>query len=815
MNFNPLSHALLVAFLLFAFKSPAQLKQKSKKSKTEQTTTSNGPADKKELLQPFEKVIPTSAITDEGLFKVHVVENRYFYELPDSLLNREMLMVTRIAKTATNIGFGGEEANVDVLRWQRHKNHILVRIVSHEIVAADSLPIHQAVVNSNFEPIMWSFPIKAFGKDSSIVIDVTEFFEKDVKSMGFPKEMREQYKIQKMDEKRSFVLHIHSYPINIETRSVKTYEAAEPPTNKESETISVEISNSMVLLPKEPMKKRYFDSRVGWFARSQTDYGIDKQKTTTQTYLDRWRLEIKDEDIEKFKRGELVEPKKQIVYYVDPATPMKWRKYLKQGVEDWQQAFEAAGFKNAIVCLDPPTKEQDPEWSPEDARYSVIRYLSSSIPNANGPHISDPRSGEIIEADINWYHNVMTLLHNWFFVQTAAINPEARTLEFKEEIMGRLIRFVSAHEVGHTLGLPHNMGSSVAYPVDSLRSPTFTKTFGTAPSIMDYARFNYIAQPGDGVVNIMPTIGLYDIYSIRWGYTPIPEAQTAEVEKPVLDTWIKSHEGDPIYRFGRQQWSGVVDPSSQTEDLGDDAVKASLYGIANLKRIMPNLIEWTSENGKNYEELQRMYNELLIQFNRYVGHVTGNVGGIYEYFKTSDQEGRVYTHVAKSHQEKSIKFINDQVFTTPAWLIDNEIFGRIDFTGCIEKIRQLQVRALNELMDVNRMYRIIENEVTNPKHAYPLITFMDDIRKGVWSELSSGKTIDTYRRNLQKAYIERLHFLIKETKAGQSDIVSVSRRQLQNLQAEMRASLERSTDVMSKIHIEDCLARVDNILNPK
>lgn len=815
MNLNSLSYVLLVVSLFFAFKSPAQLKQKSKKSKTEQTITSNVPADKKELLQPFEKVIPTSATTDEGLFKVHVVENRYFYELPDTLLNREMLMVTRIAKTAANIGFGGEEANVDVLRWQRHKNHILLRIVSHEIVAADSLPIHQAVVNSNFEPIMWSFPIKAFGKDSSIVIDVTDFFEKDVKSIGFPKEMRDQYKIQKMDEKRSFVLHIHSYPINIETRSVKTYEASEPPTNKESETISVEISNSMVLLPKEPMKKRYFDSRVGWFARSQTDYGIDKQKTTINIYLDRWRLEIKEEDIEKFKRGELVEPKKQIVYYIDPATPIKWRKYLKQGVEDWQQAFEAAGFKNAIVCLDPPTKEQDPEWSPEDARSSVIRYLSSSIANANGPHISDPRSGEIFEADINWYHNVMTLLHNWFFVQTAAINPEARTVEFKEEIMGRLIRFVSAHEVGHTLGLPHNMGSSVAYPVDSLRSPTFTKKFGTAPSIMDYARFNYIAQPGDGVVNIMPTIGMYDIYSIRWGYRPIPEAQTAEDEKPVLDAWIKSHEGDPIYRFGRQQWSGIVDPSSQTEDLGDDAVKASLYGIANLKRIMPNLIEWTSENGKNYEELQRMYNELLIQFNRYVGHVTGNVGGIYEYFKTSDQEGKVYTHVAKSHQEKSIKFINDQVFTTPSWLIDNEIFGRIDFTGCIEKIRQLQVRTLNELMDVNRMYRIIENEVTNPKHAYPLINFMDDIRKGVWSELSSGKTIDTYRRNLQKAYIDRLHFLIKETKAGQSDIVSVSRRQLQNLEAEMRASLERSTDVMSKIHIEDCLARVDNILNPK
>lgn len=803
----------------------------SKKSTPPSQTSAKTP--EKTDIQPYDKVITKSAITDDGLFKVHKIDERYFYEIPDSLFEREMLVVTRIAKTASGLGFGGGKQNEQVLRWQKKDKKVLLRVVSHSVVAADSLPVHEAVLNSNFEPVLFTFPIKAIGKDStSIVIDATDLFTKDVKPLGLPERNRKTYKVTRLDNDLSFIESIKSYPLNIETRHVKTYNASEPPSHSDTGAISIEMNNSMILLPKVPMKRRIFDQRVGWFTSRQTDYGLDAHESKSVTYLDRWNLEVKDEDIEKFKRGELVEPKKQIIYYIDRATPEVWRPYIKQGIEDWQVAFEAAGFKNAIIALDPPTVEEDPEWSPEDARYSVVRYLASPIPNANGPHVSDPRSGEIIESDINWYHNVMSLLRNWYFVQTAAINPDAQTVGFKDEVMGRLIRFVSSHEVGHTLGLPHNMGSSVAYKVDNLRNPEFTKKFGTAPSIMDYARFNYIAQPGDEGVALMPNIGIYDKYAISWGYRPILDAKTPEDEKKTLDSWILKHAGDPMYRFGKQQFGDPIDPSSQTEDLGDDAVKASTYGIANLKRIVPNLIKWTAEDGKTYDDLETMYKEVLGQYNRYMGHVTANIGGVYEIYKTYDQDGAVYSYVDKAKQAEAMQFLQKQLFETPNWMIDASIFDKIESAGHIERIRTMQTRTLNGILDFGRMARLSENEALNSKDAYGLLDMMQDLRNGLFSELKSGKTIDTYRRNLQRAYIDQLAFLMTneqtkipaqmrrfmnrtEVDASQSDIRAVVRAELKTLQSTMRSAVARTSDRMSKIHLQDAIERVELILNPK
>ncbi|WGH75265.1 zinc-dependent metalloprotease [Tenacibaculum tangerinum] len=831
MTTKKIISTILVVFLALGFSLNADAQRKKKKD-TKEETTSKKEKPKKGEIQPYEKVVTKKHTTDEGLFKVHSKDANYLFEIPDSLLNREMLMVTRIAKTASGIGFGGGKQNTQVLRWVKNKKQILLKVVSHNVVADTILPVHEAVVNSNFEPILYAFPIKAFSKDSTAtVIDASPLFEEDVKAIAFPERSRKRYKITKMDKKRSYIDRISSYPQNIEVRNVKTYIAGNPPSNSSVGSVTMELSNSMILLPKTPMKRRYFDERVGWFTSSQTDYGLDAQKSKSVTYLDRWRLEVKEEDIEKFKRGELVEPKKQIVYYIDRATPEKWRTYIKQGIEDWQVAFEAAGFKNAIIAKDAPTKEEDPDWSPEDVRYSVVRYLASPIPNANGPHVSDPRSGEILESDINWYHNVMTLLHNWYFVQTAAINPEARKNQFKDEIMGRLIRFVSSHEVGHTIGLPHNMGSSVAYPVDSLRSAEFTKKNGTAPSIMDYARFNYVAQPEDKGVALMPNIGPYDKYAINWGYRPILE-KSAEDEKTILHQWIKEKAGDPVYRFGHQQVRNIIDPSSQTEDLGDDAMKASAYGIENLQRIVPRLEEWTTEDGETYEELKNMYGQVVGQFNRYMGHVSSNIGGVYEYFKTADQDGAVYTHVPKEHQKRALQFVNDELFTTPTWLIDENIISKTQHSGIIERIRSLQVQTLNRVLKTGRLMRMIENETLNGTKAYTLVDMMNDLRKGIWSEVYTNKTIDPYRRNLQRAHLDRLDFLLNKAKdqeaaksdrgyfkqtavtINQSDIKPVVRGELKRLQRDIKRSIPSARNTITRYHLQDAADRIDTILNP-
>ncbi|GAB2775832.1 zinc-dependent metalloprotease [Rhabdobacter roseus] len=805
-------------------------KKKKKESSAAEAAKPATPAAKSTSPKAYKEVITSKAKTDEGLFKVHKVDDSYFYEIPDSLLGRDMLLVSRIAKTAENIGYGGEELNTSVVRWELKDKKVLLRLVSYRNVASEELPIYQAVKNSNFEPVVAAFEVKAAKTDSTgTVIEVGELFTTDVKLLGLEQRRRTQYKVTALDTKRSYLDSIRSYPLNIEARHVLTYNATEPPSTSETGSISLEMNHSMVLLPKKPMTPRLKDQRVGYFSVRQNDYGLDEQKADKREYIVRWRLEPKDPAA--YARGELVEPVKPIVYYIDPATPEKWRPYIKQGVEDWQAAFEQAGFKNAILCKYPPTKEEDPEFSPEDARYSVVRYFASDIQNAYGPNVHDPRSGEILESDIGWYHNVMNLIRNWFFIQTATINPDARTPKFKDEVMGRLIRFVSSHEVGHTLGLPHNMGSSAAYPVDSLRSATFTQKYSVAPSIMDYARFNYVAQPDDKGVSLMPNIGLYDKYAIEWGYRALPGVQKPEDERKALNDMIMKHAHDPIYRYGRQT-ANPTDPRSQTEDLGDDAMKASEYGIQNLKRLVPELVNWTKEEGKPYDNLEEMYGQVLGQWSRYMGHVASNVGGIYETYKTYDQEGAVYTPVEKAKQKRAVQFINNQAFKTPTWMIQPELVNRFEGVGMVERIRTAQERVLNNLLEPGRMARLIEHETLHSGQAYSLLELMGDLRTGIWTELKNGQVPDTYRRNLQRTYLDRLEYLMTKepasvpasargflgyvpVKMSQSDIRSVVRGELGLLQTDIRKALPTAKDTLTKYHLQDALVRIEKILDPK
>jgi hypothetical protein len=800
----------------------------------QKSAASDQQSQKDDKYKPYDEVITDEAQTDEGLFTVHKVDGNYFYEVPDSLLDKEMLLVSRIAGTQNNLSFGGagmKAKSQQVIHWQKKDDKILLRHVSHESIADENSSIYKSVKNNNFEPVVQSFDIETVRKDSAHntkVIDVTKFFTSDVPLIsGLSKSQRTEFEVRRLDGGRSFIDSIRTYPKNVEARHILTYDSNNPPDDGATGTLSLEMNQSMILLPDEPMQKRAVDNRVGYFSIEQIKYGGERHKAEDKQFATRYKLVPKDK--EAYLDGELVEPVEPIVYYIDPATPQKWRSYIKQGVEDWQKAFEAAGFKNAIIAKDPPTEEEDPAFSPEDVRYSVIRYIANEIPNAQGPHVHDPRTGQILESDVLWYHNVMNLLRNWYFVQTAAANPKARSVQFEDEVMGDLVRFVSSHEIGHTLGLPHNWGSSYAYPVDSLRSPSFTSTHGTSPSIMDYARFNYIAQPGDGVEDFHPAIGKYDKWSIKWGYSWFPEQMSQAEREAQLNEWTRERADDPAYFYGRQT-GNKIDPRSQNEDLGNNAMEASKLGLANLERITGNLMEWTERDEANYEELQELYGNIISQWSRYMGHVTKNVGGVYENYKTYSQEGPVYEAVPEETQQEAIDFLSDNAFKISEWMLDDEILSRINQSTVVDNMRGAQVQVLNDLTDPQRLARLIEFESRTTEDTYTAFEMMDDLRSSIWSEVDNNASIYVHRRNLQRAYIERMNHLMNEelpeipsgykeyygwtdVDVSQSDIRPIVRSQLETLLDDVQQS--QVSDRATQAHLADAEVRIEEILNPE
>ena len=799
--------------------------------------STNGP-------KAYKEVITSKAVSDAGLFWVHKVEDKYFFEIPDSLFGREILVVNRISKASAGMrapgsffGFGGDQIGQSVIRFEKGPNNkIFLRTISYAEYAKDSTsPMFSAVTNSNIQPIAASFDVKSLGKDSTgVVIDITDYINGDNDVLHFNSSIKGTLRLAAIQADKSYVVSVKSFPVNIEIKAVKTY-ARTPaaPTagfggGAAGGNMTMELNSSLVLLPKVPMQARYFDPRVGYFAVGYTDFDADPQGVKSIILVKRWRLEPKDGDWEKYKRGELVEPKKPIIFYIDPATPKKWVPYLIQGVNDWQQTFEKAGFKNAIIAKMAPTKAEDSTWSLDDARNSAIVYKPSDIPNASGPSISDPRSGEIMESHINWYHNVMSLVRDWYFVQTAAVDPRARKMTFDDELMGRLIRFVSSHEVGHTLGLRHNYGSSSSVPVEKLRDKAWLEVNGHTPSIMDYARFNYVAQPEDNISGegLMARIGDYDKWAIEWGYKLFPQYNSPEAEKTFLNNWVIENLKDKRLWFGTE--TNPDDPRSQSEQVGDDAVKGSMYGIKNLQRIVPNLTQWTKEPNEDFSNLNQLYNAVAGQFNRYMGHVAKYVGGIMETPKMVEESGPVYEIVPEAKQKEAVDFINKQLFATPTWLLNQDIFGKIGASG-LTVVGNIQDNILNRLLSSRNLNKFVEAEAALGNSAYQINELLGDLKKGIWGELVTKKPIDIYRRNLQKSYITTLGGLLAASSSvmiggtavtiggsnDKSDIKSVVRAHLAALRAEANAAAAGTADAMSKYHLQDIVKRIDNLLNPK
>ena len=789
--------------------------------------------------RPYAQVITARALTERGGITVHKVDDRYFFEVPDSLLARDFLMVTRVAGVPAGSGgfqSAGSSLNERMIRWERAGDRLLVRSISTDAVADDTLPIARSVAANNYAAIIAAFPIAAFTRDStSYVLDVTDFFSSDnPATSGMSADQRRAYGVRRFDPARSYISSVRGFPINIEVRQVQTFDAATPPSDRNGGSVSMETRQSMILLPRVPMRPRNFDPRVGFFSIDRVNYGLDEQKAASQEFITRWRLEPKDPAA--YARGELVEPVKPIVYYIDPGTPARWKRFVKEGVENWRGVFEKAGFKNAIMAKDAPTAAEDPDFDMDDARYSVVRWAASLVRNATGPHTHDPRSGEIINSEITWYHNHMRSYRNWLIMETGASNPQARSLDIPDELMGETMRQVITHEIGHALGLQHNMMASASFPTDSLRSPSFTSKYGVSATIMDYARQNYIAQPNDGLKtkDFIRRLGPFDDFAINWGYRVIPVAN-ADVERPTLNRWLTAQTGPYPYRYVGQG-IGSGDPRVQTEDLGDDPVKSSTYAVMNYKRMIPQLVAWTTKSGEGFDDLQEVYEEAIGRWSGYMGHVATVIGGVTVDLKTADQSGAVYTVVPRARQKAALTFLGENILTTPAWLQPRDIVSRL---GPSTVLAARQAAMVSSLLSTARLSRLAESERYDAASAYPLTEYMADLKQHVWS----GVRPDASRRQLQRVYLQRLEALITPpvtppglagfpsggggggaparpvpfvtpTTLLLSDLPALARMQLRDIQREARLAAATS-DATARAHWSDVSDRITQILEPK
>lgn len=825
----------LTTLLLLGATTHAEAKIFERKKKKAQTEVKAAPA-KQNIngLKPYAQVITPKAKSSFGFLTVHKVDNNYFFEIPDSMLNRDILIVNRISKAPTSrqksrVGYPGDILGSKVIRFENKDNkRILVREYSYRERSENKDGMFQSVRNSNTQPIVANFGIETIKKDSltrNYVINVSVFLQKENPLFSFDADSKEYIGLLNMVGEGTYIDTLKAFPKNIEISTTVTYQSKKGMSNvgfletgSPRIPLTYELNSSMVLLPEVPMKARLFDPRVGYFTVGYTDFDSNPQGIEYKKLITRWRLEPKDEAA--YLRGELVEPKKPIIIYIDPATPKKWAPYLIQGVNDWQVAFEKAGFKNAIYALEAPT--DDPSWSLEDARHSAIVYKPSDIPNASGPHINDPRTGEILETHINWYHNVMSLLRDWYMIQAGTIDEAARKMQLDDELMGQLIRFVSSHEVGHTLGLRHNFGSSHTVPVEKLRDKAWVEANGHTPSIMDYARFNYVAQPEDGITRagIFPRIGIYDKWSIEWGYRWLPQFQTPEDEVAFSNqSIIKKLKTDVRYTFGTE--SDPNDPRNQSEDLGDDSMLASLYGIKNLKRIVPQILTWSYEPNKSYAGAGEIYSGVVSQFNRYLGHVTKNVAGIYSNSITVEQTDEIAREFVPANiQKRAIAFLNEQLFTTPEWLIDRQLMEKAKILP-VNVICSLQSGVLARLINKNTLDKMSENEILNGKKAYTSAQMFNDLKKVIWSNLGQS---DIYKRNMQKAYVENLiNLLDKKGNADKnasgkrpaySEAPAIAHGQLTELKR-LTTSAASMTSGTAKGHYQNLITLIDTALSNK